>query len=114
MSTLLFIVVCFSKLIFLNYFILAICFIEGIVKKMQNQSLGKIYFENRNGMDLAHYNLIYQLLEAVARVVATIPLLFMNDVRIMIITVLGIITVELFVYAIINKTRKVKNEAILS
>ena len=114
MSTLLFIVVCFSKLIFLNYFILAICFIEGIVKKMQNQSLGKIYFENRNGMDLAHYNLIYQLLEAVARVVATIPLLFMNDVRIMIITVLGIITVELIIYTIINKSKKTRKSAILS
>lgn len=98
LSSVLFILVSFTKLFFLNYFILALAFVEGIIKKMQNQSLGKIYFENRNGIDLSHYNLIYQLTEAVARVVATVPLFFMSDVRAMIIVVLAIISVLLIFY----------------
>lgn len=104
-SSVLFILVSLTKLLFLNYLILAICFVEGIVKKMQNQSLSKIYFENRNGMDLAHYNLIYQLVESLARAIAVVPLLFVNDVRIMILIVLLIMSIELVIYALLKKTR---------
>lgn len=107
-SSILFITISSTKLFFLNYFILALTFIEGIIKKMQNQSLSKIYFENRNGMDLAHYNLFYQLTEAVARVIATVPLLFMNDVKLMIIVVLAIISVMLVFYALTSIKRKAK------
>ena len=99
-SSILFIVISFTKLFFLNYFILALTFIEGIIKKMQNQSLSKIYFENRNGMDLAHYNLFYQLTEAVARVIATLPLFFVNDVKVMIVVVLAIISLLLVFYSL--------------
>ncbi|MBR2708729.1 MFS transporter [Candidatus Saccharibacteria bacterium] len=103
LSTVLFVLVCLTKLFFLNYFILAICFAEGLVSKMQNQSVNKIYFENRNDMDLAHYNLIYQLLEAFARVIAVIPLLFISDVRSMIMFVLLIISAELVAYTFLKK-----------
>ena len=106
LSTILFIIVCFTKLLFLDYFILALCFIEGIVKKMQEQSANKIYFENRNNIDLAHYNLIYQIVEATIRAIVTIPLLFINDVRIMIVLVLVVISVELIIYARLKKSQK--------
>ena len=106
LSSVLFLFICIAKLFLLNYFILALCFIEGLIKKMQSQSLNKIYFENRNGMDLAHYNLIYQIVEAVARATVTIPLLFMNDIRIMILFVLLIIGIELVFYASFKKTKK--------
>lgn len=106
LSTVLFIVVCLAKLLFMDYLILILCFTEGIIKKMQEQSVNKIYFENRNGMDLTHYNLIYQILEAVARAIVVIPLLFMNDVRIMIWFVLMIIGIELVFYACFKKDRK--------
>ncbi|MBQ2844394.1 MAG: VOC family protein, partial [Alphaproteobacteria bacterium] len=49
--------------------------IEGFIKKMQEQSVSKIYFENRNNVDSAHHNLIYQIIEALARVIVTVPLL---------------------------------------
>lgn len=105
-SSILFILISFSKLLFLNYFILFINFIEGIIKNMQTQSLGKIYFESRNGMDLAHYNLIYQLVESLARAIVAVPLLFMSDVRLMIVFVLLVIGVELTIYAFLRKDRR--------
>ncbi len=102
----LFILICFAKLLASDYLILILCFAEGFVKKMQEQSVGKIYFENRNGMDLAHYNLIYQILEALARIIVVIPLMFMNDVRMMIMFVLVAISVELMIYACLKKNRR--------
>ena len=106
LSSMLFIIMCMSKLFLYNYFILVIYFFEGIVKVMQNQSANKIYFENRNGMDLTHYNLIYQLLESIVRVVVVIPLLFMSNIRIMIMFVLIIISIELLVYNKMKKSKK--------
>ena len=106
LSTMLFIIMCMMKLFLYNYLILIIYFFEGIVKLMQNQSVNKIYFENRNGMDLTHYNLIYQLLEAVTRVVVVIPLLFMNDIRIMIFFVLVVISIQLLIYSNMKKSEK--------
>ena len=108
LSTLLFIIMCVMKLFLYNYFILVIYFFEGIVKTMQNQSVNKIYFENRNGMDLTHYNLMYQLIEAIIRAIVVIPLLFMNDIRIMILFVLVIISIELFIYSKMKKNNKLK------
>lgn len=107
-STILFILVSFAKLLFLDYFILALCFIEGVVKKMQEQSANKIYFENRNNMDPVHYNLIYQIVEAAIRAIVTIPLLFMNDIRIMIVFVLVVISVEIIIYACLKKNQRLR------
>ena len=106
LSSILFIIMCALKLFLYNYLILVIYFFEGIIKTMQNQSVNKIYFENRNGMDLTHYNLIYQLLEAVIRVIVVIPLLFINDINIMIIIVLVIMGIELIIYSFIKKGNK--------
>ena len=106
LSSILFIIMCVTKLFLYNYLILIIYFIEGIIKTMQNQSVNKIYFENRNEMDLTHYNLIYQLLEAVIRVVVVIPLLFMNDIRIMVMFILIIISIELIIYGRMKKSKK--------
>ncbi len=105
LSSVLFIIMCLIKLFLYNYFIVVIYFFEGIVKLMQNQSVNKIYFENRNDMDLTHYNLIYQLLESVIRGAVVLPLLFMNDIRIMIIFVLIIISIELFIYSKMKKNK---------
>ena len=99
LSTVLFIAVSCGKLLFLDYAFLALCFVEGIIKKMQEQSLNKIYFENRGDMDLTHYNLIYQTIGAFARIVVVIPLLFMNDVRMMIMFVLTVICINITIYA---------------
>lgn len=107
-SSILFVLVCFAKLVTLDYLILALCFVEGIVKKMQEQSVNKIYFENRNEMDLAHYNLIYQMLESVTRAVVAVPLLFMSDVRVMIVFVLVVICAEVVIYACLKKSEKLK------
>ena len=106
LSSILFIIICLTKLLLYNYLILIIYFIEGIIKQMQNQSVNKIYFENRNNIDLTHYNLIYQLLESVTRVIVVIPLFFINDVRIMIIIVLLIISIELIIYSTLKKDKK--------
>lgn len=104
LSTVLFIAVSCGKLLFLDYAFLVLCFMEGIVNKMQRQSLNKIYFENRGDMDLTHYNLIYQIVEAFAKIIVTIPLLFMNDVRMMIMFVLAIISIEALIYALYQKS----------
>ena len=106
LSTVLFIAVSCSKLLFLDYAFLVLCFVEGIIKKMQEQSLNKIYFENRGDMDLTHYNLIYQTIGAFARIVVVIPLLFMNDVRMMIMFVLVAISIEALVYALYKKSQR--------
>lgn len=86
-----------------NYYILVIYFIEGIVTKMQNQSVNKIYFENRGNMDLTHYNLIYQLTECSVRALVTFPLLFINDIRIMIILVICVMFFLLIIYMFNSK-----------
>lgn len=104
-SSILFIFMCIIKLFLYNYLILLIYFFEGIVKLMQNQSVNKIYFENRNGIDLTHYNLIYQLLESTVRVIVVLPLFFMNDIRIMILFVLTVISIELLLYSRLNKNK---------
>lgn len=105
-SLILFILICFVKLLSLGYYILIICFVEGFIKKMQEQSVNKIYFENRNNMDLTHYNLIYQIVEALARVIVVIPMFFMDDVRLMIVFVLIVISVELVIYACLKKNQR--------
>lgn len=108
LSSILFVLICFVKLLPLDYFILIICFLEGFIKKMQEQSVNKIYFENRNNMDLTHYNLIYQLLEALARAIVVVPLIFMKDVRLMIVFVLIVISIELVIYACLKKNQRLK------
>ena len=108
LSSILVIIMCILKLFLYNYLILLIYFCEGIVKVMQNQSVNKIYFENRNGMDLTHYNLIYQIIEAVIRALVVVPLLFMNDIRLMIVLILVVISIELFIYSRMHKSNKLK------
>lgn len=106
LSSVLFVMMCIIKLFLYNYLILIIYFFEGIVKLMQNQSVNKIYFENRNDIDLTHYNLIYQLLESTIRVIVVLPLFFMNDIRIMILFVLAVISVELLIYSRLDKNKE--------
>ena len=105
-SSILFIFISLTKLLFFNYFILVLYFIEGIIKKMQNQSVNKIYFENRNGMDLTHYNLIYQLIESAIRVIVVVPLFFIANIKIMIIFIIIVISVELIIYSSFKKIKK--------
>ena len=104
-SSALFVFISISKLFFLNYFIFVFYFIEGLIKKMQEQSVNKIYFENRRGMDLTHYNLIYQLTESLVRVVVVLPLLFINDIKMMILFILLFISAELVIYAFFKKSK---------
>lgn len=106
LSSFLVIIVCLLKINVFNYLIVLIYFIEGIVKKMQSQSVNKIYFENRGEMDITHYNLIYQMLESVARALAVIPLLFLNNIKVMICFVLIIISVEMGLYMVIKTKYK--------
>lgn len=98
LSSFLVIIVCLLKINVFNYLIVLIYFIEGIVKKMQSQSVNKIYFENRGTMDITHYNLIYQILESVARTLVVIPLLFLNNIKVMICFVLIVILIEMILY----------------
>ena len=104
-STILFVIISFTKLLSINEFIVIVYFIEGLIKKMQDQSLNKIYFENRNNMDITHYNLIYNLIESLARMLVAIPLLFINDIRIMILLVLFVISIELVFYSFSKKEK---------
>ena len=106
LSTYLFIFAALSKLFISNYLILIIYFFEGIIQKMQNQSLNKIYFENRRGMDTTHYNLIYQEIESLIRVLAAIPLLLINNIKLMILFVILIILIELIIYRKMKKNQK--------
>lgn len=92
-----------------SYYILAIYFVEGIVTKMQSQSVNKIYFENRGDMDLTHYNLIYQIMECLVRALVTFPLLFIDDIRIMIIFVICVISSLLIIYMFNIKNKKYTN-----
>ena len=107
-STILVLLCLILKLSINNYFILVIYFIEGIVTKMQNQSVNKIYFENRGNMDLTHYNLIYQITECSARALVTLPLIFINDIRIMIILVILVIFFLLLIYIFNIKNKKIQ------
>ena len=104
-SVIAFIIVNVLKLFTASYIILVIYFFEGIIKKMQNQSVNKIYFENQNNMDITHYNLIYQIIEAVVRMAVAIPLLFINNLIAMILLVIGVIVVELVVYIFMEKNK---------
>lgn len=108
LSTILSLTMYFSKLFFLNYFILIIYFLEGFVSVMQTQSNNKIYFENRNGMDTTHYNLIYQLIESVIRSIVVIPLFFMNNIKYMILFVIIFISIELIIYSFMKKGKKLQ------
>ncbi len=100
--TILVILCALSKLYISSYIIAAIYFIEGIVTKLQNQSVNKIYFENRGDMDLTHYNLIYQITECFGRAIITLPLLLLSDIRQMILFVIIVIIILLIAYKIIN------------
>ena len=111
LSTILVLLCAIFKLNINNSLILIIYFIEGIVVKMQNQSVNKIYFENRKDMDLTHYNLIYQILECFIRAVVAFVLMFINDITIMIMVVVIVISILLILY-ILNKYGKSANKAI--
>ena len=104
-STILFVLLSFSKLFITSYLILFIYFIDGIVKKMQNQSLNKIYFENQKRMDNANYNLIYQISESAIRLIVAVPLLLFNDIKYMILFVLVVILAELLIYIKMKKNK---------
>lgn len=108
-STILVLLCAILKFNIKSYYILAIYFIEGIVTKMQSQSVNKIYFENRGDMDLTHYNLIYQIMECLVRALVTFPLLFIDDIRIMIIFVICVISSLLIIYMFNIKNKKYTN-----
>ena len=101
-----FVIVNILKLITMSYIILIVYFIEGIIKKMQNQSLNKVYFENRGKIGIKNYNLIYQIIESFFRMIVAIPLLFFNNILSMLIFVILIIVIELILY-ILTKRNKV-------
>lgn len=103
LSTVLVLVCVFLKLSINSYLIVIVYFIEGLVLKMQNQSNNKIYFENNNGMDITHYSLLYQIIECLMRAVVSFLLLFIFDVRLMIVFVSLIILVLLVLYVIVTK-----------
>ena len=109
-STMLVLLCSIFKLSITNYFVLLVYFVEGIVNKMQNQSINKIYFENRADMDLTHYNLIYQVVECSVRAIATIPLLFISDIKLMIIVVMFIIFLMLIAYIYSTKKSQLKDK----
>lgn len=110
LSTLLVLLCVIFKLNINNNFILVVYFIEGIVIKMQNQSVNKIYFENRNGMDLTHYNLIYQIVECFMRTIVIFPLIFINDIRTMIMFVICVIFLLLVINIFYSKgTKNINN-----
>lgn len=106
-STILVLLCLILKLNINNYFILAIYFFEGIITKMQNQSVNKIYFENRGSMDLTHYNLIYQITECSVRALVTFPLIFIKDIKIMIILVILVIFFLLMIYIFNTKNNRI-------
>ena len=108
-STILVLLCAILKFNIKSYYILAIYFVEGIVTKMQSQSVNKIYFENRGDMDLTHYNLIYQIMECLVRALVTFPLLFIDDIRIMIIFVICVISSLLIIYMFNIKNKKYTN-----
>ena len=105
-SMIAFVIVNILKLITMSYIILIVYFIEGIIKKMQNQSLNKVYFENRGKIGIKNYNLIYQIIESFFRMIVAIPLLFFNNILSMLIFVILIIVIELILY-ILTKRNKV-------
>lgn len=105
LSSVLLIAVCLIKVFVLNYFILIVYFFEGLVKQMQNQSVNKIFFENRHGMDSTHYNLIYQLIDSFIRFIVALPLLFMTNVRIMILFVIIVVGILLVIYSFVDKNK---------
>ena len=108
-STILVLLCAILKFNIKSYYILAIYFVEGIVTKMQSQSVNKIYFENRGDMDLTHYNLIYQIMECFVRALVTFPLLFIDDIRIMIIFVICVIFSLLIIDMFNIKNKKYTN-----
>ena len=108
-STILVLLCAILKFNIKSYYILAIYFVEGIVTKMQSQSVNKIYFENRGDMDLTHYNLIYHIMECLVRALVTFPLLFIDDIRIMIIFVICVISSLLIIYMFNIKNKKYTN-----
>lgn len=103
LSTILVLICVLLKINIESYFILIVYFIEGIATKMQNQSINKIYFEERNGMDLTHYNLIYQIIEGCIRFLVLIPLLFISKIKVMILFVVSVMFILLLIYVYLNK-----------
>ena len=106
LSTVLFVLISLAKLAPAGYYIIAIYFLDGLVQKMQNQSINKIYFENRKDMDITHYNLIYQITESITRFVVATPLIFMSDIRQMIVVVITVMFLEMLIYEYIRTKDK--------
>jgi len=106
LSTVLVILCAICKLNINNVYILIVYFVEGLIIKMQNQSVNKVYFENRNNMDLTHYNLIYQIVECFMRAIVMIPMLFINNIKIMIMIVISAMILLLTIYIFYSKTIK--------
>lgn len=107
LSTILLLTCSLFKLGINDSFIIVIYFIEGLVTKMLNQSVNKIYFENRQNMNLTNYNLIYQIIECLIRTLVCIPLLLINNIKIIIITTISIVFVLMLIYAIMIKNKKI-------
>ncbi len=107
LSTLLVIISALLKLSVTNYLILIVYFIDGIVLMIHNQSNNKIYFEERNNIDPTHQSLIYQVVECISRsFVALFLLLFIKDIKSMILVVNLFILIMLSVYLVLDGKRK--------
>ena len=100
LTTILLILIVFVKININIYLITVVIFIESIIKNMQNQSLNKIYFESRDDMNVMEYNFMYQIIESVARTIAVIPLLFISNIKLMIIFINIVIFILLGIYII--------------
>lgn len=105
LTTILLILIVFVKININIYLITVVIFIESIIKNMQNQSLNKIYFESRDDMNVMEYNFMYQIIESVARTIAVIPLLFISNIKLMIIFINIVIFILLGIY-IINEIKE--------
>lgn len=106
LSTILLLTLYILKASILTKIIIVIYFFEGVFKNIQNQSVNKVYFENRNDMDIVHYNLIYQIIESAIRVLVIVPLFFINEIRIMILFVMAVIALELLIYCFLKYKEK--------
>lgn len=106
LSSLLLLTLYILKASILTKIIIVIYFFEGVFKNIQNQSVNKVYFENRNDMDIVHYNLIYQIIESAIRVLVIVPLFFINKIRIMILFVMAVIALELLIYCFLKYKEK--------
>lgn len=74
-----------------SYFLVVICFLEGIVNKMHEISISKESYALSNKFEYNNYNLAYEMIQNVFRtVIVLVLLIFVDDLKLMIYITLGI------------------------